>query len=85
MKDRKTVLQQKVNMTREYVDNLNVRILEIDREIEEKYAERNNTVFALQQGIGKLTSLEELLEDPVFVGEEEEVVEVAEEIGEVSS
>lgn len=84
MKDRKTVLQRKVNMTREYVDNLNGRILEIDREIEEKYAERNNTVFALQQGIGKLTSLEELLEDPVFVGEEE-VIEVVEEIGEVSS
>ena len=83
MRDRKTILQQKVDMTREHVANLNERILEIDREIEAKNAERSNTVLALHRAIGALTSLEELLEDPVFVGEEE-VGEGVEEIGEVS-
>ena len=83
MRDRKAILQRKVDMTREHVANLNERILEIDREIEAKNAERNNTVLALHRAIGTLTSLEELLEDPVFVGEEE-VGEGAEETGEVS-
>lgn len=82
MRDRKAILQRKVNLTREYIDNLNERIFEIDREIGAKYVERNNTVLVLQQAIGKLASLEELLEDPAFVGEE--AGEGAEETGEVS-
>lgn len=34
MRDRKTILQRKVDMTREHVANLNERILEIDLEPE---------------------------------------------------